>query len=480
MSIGTSLPESLPRLTAPVRRGRPLLAWLVIAGIVGFILWRAAIEAAPGRQAVELIMMEVQARNLVGLATLTGQRDANFYEQAKALNRGPYDQRLRFIALAGELAGPAEARKQLAELERMWSERQEQPSDEQKTIAVLLERLYLDYEQGEPSAPSLSEADREELRRDLGWFGELALAPPRDAKGAEQAPVRAQVQRAVTLLIVAGLGWFVVGLVGFVLLLVVAILAAVGYLRGHFHTGSPNGGLYAETFAVWLALFLALSYGAAHLPLTEGRLLVGGLAMLASLAALAWPVLRGASWAQVRREVGLCGGSNPAVEPAVGLGCYAAALPLLLIGGILSLWLMYLHKRYGLPEDPFGPSDAPSHPVIGYVVHADGWGLLQVLFLVSVVAPLVEETMFRGVLYRHLREASGGMRRWVSVLVSALVVSFVFAVIHPQGWFGVPALMALAMAFALAREWRDTLVPSMIAHGIHNGLLLAMMLLMSR
>ena len=37
--------------------------------------------------------------------------------------------------------------------------------------------------------------------------------------------------------------------------------------------------------------------------------------------------------------------------------------------------------------------------------------------------------------------------------------------------------MALATAFALAREWRQSLLPSMIAHGVNNGLTLLALLL---
>ena len=77
--------------------------------------------------------------------------------------------------------------------------------------------------------------------------------------------------------------------------------------------------------------------------------------------------------------------------------------------------------------------------------------------------------MFRGVLYRHLREMSDRLGFTLSVILSALIVSFVFAVIHPQGLLGVPVLMGLALAFNLAREWRGTLIPAMIAHGINNG-----------
>jgi membrane protease YdiL (CAAX protease family) len=69
------------------------------------------------------------------------------------------------------------------------------------------------------------------------------------------------------------------------------------------------------------------------------------------------------------------------------------------------------------------------------------------------------------------------MRRASSVVLSALIVSLLFAAIHPQGLAAIPALMALAFGFNLAREWRGTLVPSMVAHAINNGLLLTLFLL---
>ena len=59
-----------------------------------------------------------------------------------------------------------------------------------------------------------------------------------------------------------------------------------------------------------------------------------------------------------------------------------------------------------------------------------------------------------------------------------LVSSFIFAVIHPQGLLAVPMLMALACGFVLAREWRATLVPCMVAHGVHNGLTLLLAIAM--
>jgi membrane protease YdiL (CAAX protease family) len=83
--------------------------------------------------------------------------------------------------------------------------------------------------------------------------------------------------------------------------------------------------------------------------------------------------------------------------------------------------------------------------------------------------------MFRGVFYRHLREATrrGGLA--ASLLVSGLVNSFLFAAVHPQGLLAVPVLMALALGFTLAREWRGSLLAGMVAHGLNNGLVALLM-----
>jgi membrane protease YdiL (CAAX protease family) len=197
---------------------------------------------------------------------------------------------------------------------------------------------------------------------------------------------------------------------------------------------------------------------------------------LLSLVALGWPVLRGVSWGQVREDVGLTWG-RPAVEPLYGVACYAMALPLLAIGMVLTLLLTLLQHSLEGHTDVFRPTGTPAHPIVEVVARGDWLARFEVLLLACVIAPLIEETMFRGVLYRHLRE---GTRRWRpawSFLFSATVVSFLFAVIHPQGIVAVPVLMALAYGFTMAREWRGTLLPAMVGHGLNNGLVMTMTML---
>jgi membrane protease YdiL (CAAX protease family) len=152
----------------------------------------------------------------------------------------------------------------------------------------------------------------------------------------------------------------------------------------------------------------------------------------------------------------------------------------LFLGVVLTFGLMRLYKwAFGETGDPLGIGPDPAHPIAGFLLNADWWGRIQVILAASVGVPIVEETMFRGVLYRHLREATARWRRGLSVLASAAVVSFLFAVVHPQGILAVPALMSLAIGFSLVREWRGTLVPSMIGHGLNNLMVTVLLLVIA-
>jgi membrane protease YdiL (CAAX protease family) len=104
-------------------------------------------------------------------------------------------------------------------------------------------------------------------------------------------------------------------------------------------------------------------------------------------------------------------------------------------------------------------------------VDVSGWlNKLLLVIVACVAAPIVEETMFRGVLYRHLRGMTAGWRTALSAIASGTVAGFIFAVIHPQGFVAVPALMALAYGFTLLREWRGTIIPGIVAHSLNNAI----------
>jgi membrane protease YdiL (CAAX protease family) len=458
--------EAVPPPPAPRRKGWPVPAWLVILGLIGFLLWRNH-QAAQERPVRYPALVEMQARYLVAL----GGSPA-LYSQARTLDRGPFGERLRFVVVAGELAGPGEARERLRALEAAVAGGDvPPPTPEQQRLANILDRLYLGREAPGKKPMPVTPAEQEELRQRLGWFGDLALTP-NGSPESERERVLAPARRTMFVLGGYFLLLLLMGFAGFVLGVVLLVLWLLGRLRGGLRVGSPYGGVYAETFAAYMLLFFGLSYTLGNLRVrADLRPLLSGGVALGALAALAWPVLRGVPWRQVRADVGWTLGRRPALEPFVGAGCYLAALPLLLVGLVIYFILSSVLKHLGVPVEE------PGHPIIDEVVYG-GWGArLQLLIDACVVAPLVEETMFRGVLYRHLREATARARAWASVLFSAVVASTVFAIIHPQGLLFAPALAGLAVAFSLVREWRGTLVPPTIAHGINNGMQMALLLL---
>jgi membrane protease YdiL (CAAX protease family) len=445
----------------PVPCGYPVAAWLVIGIVVGFILLRHATARSPEREGFDPAMMELQGRYIVGLADFLGQRNEAVLRQANVLDQDGNQERLRFSVLAGELAGPKAAREQLHDIT--------DGTGSESETARALDDIYRAREAEPPLAPPPEAVER--VRQDLGWFGDLAAAPPDDSDPTERAAVLRPARRTAVVLMSGGAVALAGAALGFFLLVAGLALAANGAFRPRLATGSPFGGVYAETFAAWMLLFLGMSYAASFVPAGASKLGVTGLFMLASLAALGWPVVRGVPWHVVRYDAGLAKVQRPGAEVLAGCAAYAAALPLLAAGVIVTLVFMAMARRLGAPQQIL------EHPLGPLVLRSGVWVRVQAYLVAGIVAPVVEETMFRGVLYRHLREAAAAGGRVASVLTSGLVASFVFAVIHPQGWFGVPPLMGLAFGFCLAREWRGTLLPGMVAHAIQNTAVTTMLIL---
>jgi len=92
---------------------------------------------------------------------------------------------------------------------------------------------------------------------------------------------------------------------------------------------------------------------------------------------------------------------------------------------------------------------------------------VSVAILAVVTAPLVEEVIYRGVLY------SGVERMWGKGLGIA-VVTFLFALVHvPQYWGSYAALTAivsLSLVLTALRAWTGRLLPCVATHLIYNGI----------
>src|SRR5262249_53086404 len=255
---------------------------------------------------------------------------------------------------------------------------------------------------------SLDEDERAELREKLGWFGELALAPAHGPDPAARAAVLAQARRTAVVLLPVALIALVLAFLGFLVLCAGVLCLLVGVTRFRFAAGSRDGGVYAETFALWMILYMLPMVATKFIPWSHSRLLIMGLFGLASLSALAWPMLRGLPWRRVRQDLGWWAPGSAGGAGLWGVGCFLASLPLLLGALYVSNKMLDLYKHFA-GEDPFGVPVRASHPIGEVLLHAGWWLRVQIFLAAAVFAPIIEETMFRGVLYRHLREVGA---RW--------------------------------------------------------------------
>ncbi len=91
---------------------------------------------------------------------------------------------------------------------------------------------------------------------------------------------------------------------------------------------------------------------------------------------------------------------------------------------------------------------------------------LMIVFLAIVTAPLVEEIVYRGLLYSSIE---GVMGKGVAVAVATMM----FALVHvPQYWGSVAAITAilsLSLVLTFLRAWTGKLLPCVITHLVYNG-----------
>ena len=94
--------------------------------------------------------------------------------------------------------------------------------------------------------------------------------------------------------------------------------------------------------------------------------------------------------------------------------------------------------------------------------------MLLTVLLSVVIAPVTEETFFRGILFRSLRDRHGF---WVGAIVSAALFG-VFHFIPGEPWQSntvlIVCMMCTGFALATLYEWRGNLLANIAAHMAFN------------
>lgn len=128
------------------------------------------------------------------------------------------------------------------------------------------------------------------------------------------------------------------------------------------------------------------------------------------------------------------------------------AIPLTLFLNALSAELINLIQHHAAEEQP-----------VIKILHNTGGGVQRVFFgfAAIVLAPIVEESLFRGILYRFIKQLGYPM-------IALSGTSLFFAAIHANLMTFVP-LTFLAMIFVLLYERTQTLLAPIITHALFNA-----------
>lgn len=110
------------------------------------------------------------------------------------------------------------------------------------------------------------------------------------------------------------------------------------------------------------------------------------------------------------------------------------------------------------------------NPQVGALTDPRGfsWGTFALVFLVgAVIAPIVEELIFRGLIYQWLRARS-------NVAVAVVVSAAIFSAAHVIDVL-LPALFGVGLVLALAFEWSRSLWVVIVLHFMQNALAISVL-----
>lgn len=441
-------PVMSPRFS---RLGAVLAVCVVVACVVFVVRKQSENRAGGGAEVHPNRMLELMARYVVGVQGLMGGDNAlgewqsNFdeklMENVVKVSRGKADE-LRVLIVEGSVTHVWPAKAKFDALAA-------KDADLQADVATLERMKAMNGE--------VQEEAWTKFRRRHGWIAELARAQTGNDE-AKRAVAQQGMKTAVALI-----GFSLLGMCLAAGGLGVLIFGFVRWRSGKISLtlalrSRVEGGVLLEGFAIFLVLFVFPPWLLRVLSVPLPGWAAYGPALMALFIGMTWPLLRGMQRSHWREALGLHCGQGLWREMGMGVLGWLASVPLLVVGMIAASWIMKLTGEF------------PSHPIVE-VFAGNGWAKFGAILLAVVWAPISEEITFRGMLFP-------GLSAWLRWLLGAVLGAFVFAVVHPQGWAGVPAIMVLACSFSFLRMWRQSLIAPMTAHALNNGIMCVAMLLL--
>ena len=142
----------------------------------------------------------------------------------------------------------------------------------------------------------------------------------------------------------------------------------------------------------------------------------------------------------------------------IGLAPVGFVVSLLLAAGLV--WVFSLFPWF----------DAEEVQNIGFNLYGGRLDRIIAFIALVIIAPIAEEIIFRGWLYGRLRgKLSREMSNRASMIISALLVSLLFGIVHLQWNVGVN-VFAMSLVLCGLREVTGTIYAGILMHMMKNGL----------
>ncbi len=463
----------------PGSRRAAWVAWIALAVVLPIVVIFQQMSAhAPTTEAATAEIaapagdeVEVAARMGARAAHALGQGGGSFQSSVDSSAEGSTLQEFRAAISAGELISHADAARRLGDVidDLESAEVIDDPDavarrEQLLTDARLLQGYYTSLDADADSTERLGDDELNGLVERHGFFGELVrIAPlPSDHELRTQLLDGALAPLAIMLIVLILMGLAVV--TGLGLGITALVMGASGRLRMAMPRPKPGGSVYLESAVLFVACFalLQIVQQLAALMGERAMAVVGLLSLPAQWLLLLiplWPLMRGVTWSRLCDDLGLRSPKGVFIEILAGIGGYLALLPLLLGGIALMLVLLFVQQLI-FPGDP--DSTGPTNPILEMIKGLDPITLILLFTLATIWAPLCEELIFRGALFRH-------MRARLALPLAALLSAMVFGMMHGYAAVQLIPVTILGFNFALLRAWRGSLVGPIVAHALNNA-----------
>ncbi|MBL4591413.1 MAG: CPBP family intramembrane metalloprotease [Phycisphaerales bacterium] len=320
----------------------------------------------------------------------------------------------------------------------------------------------------------LDDADRAYIATRYAKLGKVALTHGLSDDHPDRKPLITGMGSVVLLELVVIFGILVLPLTGFILLVLGIVFFASGKLKFATHKPTRGGSVFLETYALFIGAFLVMALAGRYIADHEQYQHLGVILLpvqWALLTTVFWGLLRGMNFTRWRHAIGMHSGKGVFREIICGVIGYLAAIPIFLFGVGIMIVLLFLQALFAAGSGDAESIVMPSNPILEMIASGDIVTIVLIFSLATIWAPLCEELIFRGALYRH-------MHGYVHWSLAALGTAVLFAFMHNYGPLFTPPLIALGFMFAVLRQWRGSLIASMTAHFVHNFSLLTFMVLL--